>query len=161
MICIMYSASSPGLQRSDEDDRHRRDSTIVVNTQQLPSFTARSPTNFLPYSPTNGTHPQSPYNQYSSRPSTSTTVNMPTGISPRLGPPPSPKSSGPTHHSSAYGSRDAGNSTYYDPTSEHREGQATWSSSQYPTNSPVQVSQTDTGETILLGSLDATGNCNR
>ena len=142
MVRIMYSASSPGLQRSDEDDRHRRDSNIAVNTQQLPSFNARSPTHIVPYSPTNGTHPQSPYNQYSSRSSTSATVNMPTGISPRLGPPPSPKFGGPTHNSSAYSSRDSGNTTYYDPTSEHREGQATWSNSQHPTNSPVQVSHT-------------------
>lgn len=135
----MYPTSSTGLQRSDEDDRHRRDSTIAVNTQQLPPFDARSPTHYLPYSPPNGTHPQSPY-QYSSRPSTSATANMPTSISPRLGPPPSPKSNRLPYSLAGYSSREPGNSTFYDPTSEHREGQSTWSGSQYPTNSPVQVS---------------------
>lgn len=138
----MYSISSPGLQRSsDEDERLRRDSKINVNAQQPPSLTARSPTHVFSYSPTNGTHPQSPYNQYSSRPSSSTALPMPTptGVSPRLGPPPSPKSNGPAHNS-IYVPRDGSNSTFYDPTSEHREGQTGRNQPLYSSRSPVQVS---------------------
>lgn len=137
----MYPASAPVLQRSpDEDDRLRRDAKAAVNTQQLPSFNnARSPTQYLPYSPTNGTHPQSPYNNpYSSRPSTTTAMAIPSGISPRLGPPPSPKSSGPAH-GGAFLHRESSSSTFYDPTSEHREGQTSWTHPHYPTHSPVQV----------------------
>lgn len=152
----MYPTPASGLRRSpDEDDRLRRESKVAVNTQQIPPFTtARSPTQYLAYSPTNGTHPPSPFNQYASRPSTSAAIAIPSGISPRLGPPPSPKSAGPGHGGSAYLAREAGNSTFYDPTSEHREGQTSRSHSHYPTHSPVQVSsnrQGLTGEGVADG----------
>ena len=136
----MYHGPAPPLQRSPrEDDRIRRDSKVTVMTQQLPQYNARSPTNFVPYSPTNGTHPQSPYNPSSSRPSTSGAMPMLSGISPRLGPPPSPKSNGLPTNSSIHIQRESSNSTYYDPTSEHREGSQTRSQSQYNIRSPVQV----------------------
>ena len=137
----MYHSPAPPLQRSPkEDDRIRRDSKVTVNTQQLPPYSARSPTQFVPYSPTNGTHPQSPYNQTSSRPSTSA-MAMPSGISPRLGPPPSPKSNGLPPNNSAYTQRESSSSTYYDPTSEHREGSQSRGQPQYNIQSPVQVCQ--------------------
>lgn len=130
----MYSTSA------SEDGRLRRDSNVAVNTQQLPPFNnARSPTQHLPYSPTNGTHPQSPYNQYASRPSTAVTMPVPSGPSPRLGPPPSPKSAGAGHSGSAYMQRDSGGSTFYDPTSDRREGQTSRNQPQYQSHSPVQV----------------------
>ncbi len=141
----MYHGPAPPLQRSPkEDDRIRRDSKATVNTQHLPQYNARSPTQFVPYSPTNGTHPKSPYNQSSSRPSTSAAMQMPSGISPRLGPPPSPKSNGLPPSNSAYTQREPSISTYYDPTSEHREGSQSRSQSQYNMQSPVQVRQTAT-----------------
>ena len=138
----MYHSPAPPSQRSPkEDDRIRRDSKVTVNTQQLPQYSARSPTQFVPYSPTNGAHPQSPYNQTSSRPSTSAAMAMPSGISPRLGPPPSPKSNGLPPNNSAYTQRESSSSTYYDPTSEHREGSQSRSQSQYNIQSPIQVCQ--------------------
>ena len=140
----MYHSPAP-LQRSPiEDNRIRRDSKVTVNTQQLPQYSARSPTQFVPYSPTNGIHPPSPYNQPSSRPSTASAMSMPSGISPRLGPPPSPKSNGLPPNNAVYTQRDPNSSTYYDPTSEHREGSQTRSQSQYNIRSPVQVCQTRT-----------------
>lgn len=142
----MYHGPAPPLQRSPkEDDRIRRDSKVTVTTQHLPQYNARSPTHFVPYSPTNGTHPKSPYNQPSSRPSTSAAISIPSGISPRLGPPPSPKSNGLPPSNPAYTQRDSSSSTYYDPTSEHREGSQSRGQSQYNMRSPVQVCQTATG----------------
>ena len=138
----MYHSPGAGVRRrsSESDDRIRRDGRVSINTQQLPAYNnanANSPTQYSSYSPTNGTHPHSPYAQYpTSRPSTSATMAMPSGISPRLGPPPSPKFNGPSQRSPGYAHREVGGS-YYDPTLEHRESQG-WSSSRYP-KSPVQV----------------------
>lgn len=112
----------------EENDRRRRD------------YHPQSPTHSHPYSPGNGTHPPSPYHQYSSRPSTSATMSQqPPAISPRLGPPPSPKTNGPSQNGSAYSHRDSDGSTRYDPLSEHRE-MPSKKQSQYNTRSPGQVS---------------------
>jgi len=111
----------------EEDDRRRRE----YNAQQ-------SPTHSHPYSPVNGTHPPSPYNQYS-RPSTSAGVPLSSAISPRLGPPPSPKTNGPSRNGSIYSDRESARSTRYDPLSDHREAQSTWRQSPYHTRSPKEV----------------------
>lgn len=111
----------------EEDDRRRR------------GYHPQSPTHSHPYSPVNGTHPPSPYHQYSSRPSTSATMSQPPAISPRLGPPPSPKTNGPSKNGSAYSHRESDGSTRYDPLSEHREVSSR-KQSQYNTRSPDQVS---------------------
>ncbi|KAF6241740.1 hypothetical protein HO173_000452 [Letharia columbiana] len=111
----------------EENDRRRRD------------YHPQSPTHSHPYSPGNGTHPPSPYHQYSSRPSTSATMSQqPPAISPRLGPPPSPKTNGPSQNGSAYSHRDSDGSTRYDPLSEHRE-MPSKKQSQYNTRSPGQT----------------------
>ena len=140
-LSIMYH--SPVVQRSptEEDDRLRRDSLAGAGVQQHPHYDGRSPTHahLHSYSPTNGSHSQGTYNGYSSRPSTAAAVPLPSGIgqSPRLGPPPSPTLNGFSHmKQSGYLLRDTGASTYYDPTSEHREGSVNWGHSAY---SPVQV----------------------
>lgn len=112
----------------DEDDRRRRD------------YHPQSPSHSHPYSPVNGTHPPSPFHQYSSRPSTSATMSQPLAISPRLGPPPSPKTNGLSQNGSAYPHRESDGSTRYDPLSEHREV-STRKQSQYNTRSPGQVSR--------------------
>lgn len=112
---------------SEEDDRRRRD------------YQMHSPTHTHPYSPINGTHPQSPYNQYSSRPSDSPTMSHPSVMSPRLGPPPSPRQNGPSPNGSKYFDRDSGRSTRYDPILEHRDGQSDWRQSPYHTRSPKEV----------------------
>ena len=137
---------SPGIRRSstEEDGRLRRDSRASTTAQHIPSYTAPSPTqaHFHNYSPPNGNHQSSTYNTYSSRPSSSAAMQMPPSInqSPRLGPPPSP-TNGLSHlNRSAYAAREPGTSTFYDPTSEHREAQVTWTQSPYPGPSPVQVS---------------------
>ena len=62
---------------------------------------------------------------------------MSLAMSPRLGPPPSPKLNGPSQRSPVYAHRDVGGA-YYDPTLEHVESQ-TWSNGRYPAKSPVQV----------------------
>jgi len=135
----MYHSPQSGLRRrsSEASDRIRRDSQVSINTQQLPPYSyanANSPTQ---YSPTNGAHPHSPYIQNrTSRPSTSAAMVKPSCISPPLGPPTSPKFNGVTQRSPSYAHREVG-SSYYDPTSEHRENQG-WSNSRYP-KSPVQV----------------------
>ena len=111
----------------DEDDRRRRD------------YHPQSPSHSHPYSPVNGTHPHSPFHQYSSRTSTSATMSQPPAISPRLGPPPSPKTNGPSQNGSTPSRRESENSTRYDLLSEHREV-LTRKQSQYNTRSPGQVS---------------------
>ena len=116
----------------EEDDRRRRD------------YHPQSPTHSHPYSPVNGTHPPSPFHSYASRPSTSATMSQPPAISPRLGPPPSPKTNGPSQNGSAYPRRESDGSTRYDPLSEHREVPSR-KQSQYNTRSPGQVSQRSCG----------------
>lgn len=136
----MYSASPSARPKSVEDDeRRRRGSETAMNNAQLPSISTRSPTHYLTYSPTNGTHPPSPFHPYSSRPSTSAVMSAPAGVSPRSGPPPSPKATGATHGSAPYTLRDLSNSTYYDPLSEHREGPTSRNNPPYSSNSPIQV----------------------
>ncbi len=157
----MYSASSSARPKSvDDDDRRRRGSDTAVNHPPLPSISTRSPTQYLPYSPTNGTHPPSPYHPYSSRPSTSTVMPAPAGVSPRLGPPPSPKGAGSTHGSAAYVLRDLSNSTYYDPISEHREGPTGWNNLAYPSNSPVQVRGLEEGSSVPFHHGSRVGSAN-
>lgn len=138
----MYHNSGTSTRRpSDPDEHTRRDSRVSVNTHHLPSYNnVHSPTQYAAYSPTNGVFPPSPYNQYPpSRPSTSATMSGPPAISPRLGPPPSPKVNAPSQNSPVYAHRHSSSSSkYYDPTTEYREAPA-WSESQYPTRSPVQV----------------------
>lgn len=135
----MYHSPQSGLRRrsSEASDRIRRDSQVSINAPQLPPYNFANPNSPTQYSPTNGTHPQSPYIQHrTSRPSTSAAMVKPSCISPPLGPPPSPKFNGVPQRSPSYTHREVG-SSYYDPTSEHRENQG-WSNSRYP-KSPVQV----------------------
>jgi len=137
---------SPGVQRSptEENGRKRRDSMASSGVPQLPRYPARSPTqtHFHAYSPTNGNHQSSTYNTYSSRPSSSAAMQMPPTInqSPRLGPPASPTNGFSHLNRPTYSTREPGTSTYYDPTSEHRESSMTWAQSPYPGPSPIQVS---------------------
>ena len=126
----------PMTERSpEEDDRRRRD------------FHPQSPTHSHPV---NGTHPPSPFQQFASRPSTSAAMSLPAAMSPRLGPPPSPKMNGPLHNGSVYPHRESSGSTRYDPISEHREGQSNWGQSQYRTRSPKEVCQNNVWESLLL-----------
>ena len=137
----MYHSSGSIRRSSEPDERVRRDSRGHSNSHQLPAYNnAHSPTQYAAYSPTNGTHPQSPYTQYpSSRPSTSATMSIPSALSPRLAPPPSPKLNGPSQNSPVYAHRQSsGSSKYFDPTLENRDGSG-WPESHYPTRSPVQV----------------------
>ncbi|KAL6713112.1 putative DNA helicase ino80 [Lecanora helva] len=64
---------------------------------------------------------------------------LPSTISPRLGPPPSPKINGPSRNGSIYSDVEPGRSTRYDPISEHREGQPSWRQSPYPSRSPKET----------------------
>ena len=134
----VYRRSPPPI--SDEEDRLRRDnmgsSTII---QHHPPYDGRSPTHahLHSFSPTNGSHPTATYS-YSSRPSTSSAVPMASSISqsPRLGPLPSPTPNGLSHISkTGFGAREQTGSTYYDPTSEHRETSSTWNPSGYSSRS--------------------------
>lgn len=125
---MMHSPPASVTRRyPEEDDRRRRD------------YHPQSPTHSHPYSPVNGTHPPSPYHQFTSRPSTSATMSQPPAISPRLGPPPSPKTNGLSPNGSTYSRKESDGSTHYDPLSEHREVLSR-KHSQYNTRSPGQVS---------------------
>lgn len=133
----------------EEDDRRRRD------------YLPQSPTHSHPYSPVNGTHPPSPYHQYSSRPSTSATMSQqPPAISPRLAPPPSPKTNGSTQNGLPYSHRESDGSTRYDPLSEHREMSGR-KQSQYNTRSPGQVSLGPVGIEVSPAFPIADCHCHR
>lgn len=144
---------SPVLQRSPtaDDERLRRDNMALPAAQPPPPYTANSPPNsrLSPYSPTSRSHHQLAYGtHYASRPAALTTSALPfsSGInqSPRHGPLPSPTSNGLNHiNTSTYPPRESSNSTYYDPTSEHREGITAWGHSQSSTRSPRQVCTID------------------
>lgn len=156
----MYSTSPSAIPNPvDVDDRRRHGSETTVNNAQLPSINTRSPTHYLPYSPTNGTHPPSPYQTYSSRPSTSAAMPALAGLSPRLGPPPSPKGPALTHAGAASMLRDTGGSTYYDPILEHREGPASRNSLSYSSTSPVQV-RSISNESPSAVNMDRLGRTN-
>ena len=139
----MYHSSVIQRASTEEDDRLRRESMAGPSAQQIASYAASPPqAQFHAYSPTNSNHQTSTFNSYSSRPTSSAAMQMPHNVnqSPHLGPPQSP-TNGLSHiNRPAYSSREPGTSTYYDPTSEHREGPATWAHSPYPVPSPVQVS---------------------
>lgn len=140
---------SPVVQRSptEENGRKRRDSMASSGVPPLPPYPARSPTqtHFHAYSPMNGNHQSSTYNAYSSCPSSSAVMQMPQTVnqSPRLGPPPSPTNGLSQLNRPTYPAREPGTSTYYDPTSEHRESSMAWAQSPYPGPSPIQVSEYD------------------
>lgn len=134
----MHSPPAPVTRRyPEDDDRRRRD------------YHPQSPTHAHPYSPVNGTHPPSPYHQYASHPSTSATMSQPPAISPRLAPPPSPKTNGPSQNGSAYPRKESDGSTRYDPLSEHREVPSK-KHSQYNTRSPGQVRWSPCGSEVSL-----------
>ncbi|KAI4103086.1 MAG: hypothetical protein L6R37_004040 [Teloschistes peruensis] len=117
------------------DGRRRRDSKTAINTQP-PRYDAHSPTQVMSYSPTNGNHPPSPYQQYSSRPSTSSAMPGPPARSPHHAHLPSPKMNGTINHGAIYDQRDTGGS-FYDAVSDSREGQASWNP-HYHVSSPSQ-----------------------
>lgn len=134
---------SPG-EEDDDERRRRRDKRIDTNVQQLPPYSARSPTmsHYHGYSPTNGSLQQPGYgNAYSSRPSSSGAMHMSSSISqsPRLGPPPSPTNGSQHMARPSYPSREQKSTYYYDPTSDHREPALGWNHSPYAGRSPIQV----------------------
>ena len=143
----MYPSSAVQRSPTDEEGRARRDRTGSAS-YHLPPYPTRSPTmaHYNPYSPPNGPPQQPVYNTgyaSTSRPSSSAAMSVPSAFnpnqSPRQGPPQSP-TNGVTHTSLAsYTPRDQGKSTYYDPTSEHRESQSSWNQSSYANRSPIQV----------------------
>ena len=136
---------SPAVKRTpaEEEEYLARDKMAGSGNHQLPPY-PRSPSmgrSYHNYSPTNGSHPQPSYGNYGSRPSSSAAMHAPPPVnqSPRLGQPQSP-SNGLAHiNRPAYQSRETASSTYYDPTSEHRERDSTWTASSYAGRSPGQV----------------------
>ena len=123
----MYQGPVSTMRRaSEEDDRQR-------------TYQAHSPTHAHPYSPSNRTRPQSPPNPYSSRPSSSTTMSLQTAISPRLGPPASPKTNGSSQQPSLNSVGGPSTSTRYDPLADHRETITSRKQSLSHTRSPTQV----------------------
>ena len=136
----MYHNSVTKWSPIEEDERVRRDNMTGSSVHQLPPYVSRSPTlNHYSGSSTNGHHPSTAHPTYSSRPSSS--AAMPASIniaqSPRLGPPPSPTNGLLNlNRPAAY---TPSTSTYYDPTSEHRESTAAWAPSPRPAYSPMQV----------------------
>ena len=143
----MYHSSTVQRSPMEEDDRLGRDGRAGPGIQQQPPYTARSPltNHYHNHSPTKPSAQQSGYPSYSSRPSSSAAMQMPASVnqSPRLGQQPHSPTNGPSliNHS-VYPPRDQGKSTYYDPTSEHREVNPSWNHSSYAGRSPMQVGRT-------------------
>ncbi|KAL8683713.1 MAG: hypothetical protein Q9186_000347 [Xanthomendoza sp. 1 TL-2023] len=121
---------------NDSDTRRRRDSKTAMKSQPPARYDAHSPSRVMSYSPTNGTHPTSPYQRYTTRPSTSSAVTIPSARSPHRPSLPSPKLNGSINHSAIYDQRDSAPS-FYDTVSDHREGQASWNP-HYHVSSPTQ-----------------------
>ena len=136
----MYTSSAIHRSPVEEEERIGREKRANPSVQQLPPYSARSPTmgQFGEYSPKNGANPQSSYNSYSSRPSSSAAPQIGPALnrSPRLGPVASP-TNGVSRAS--YSARETSKTTYYDPTSEHRDTGNNWSHSPYAGRSPIQV----------------------
>ena len=107
-----------------------------ANPHQLPPYASRPTSHFSPHSPTNGTRRQSPYDHY---PSTAASLPMPSAMSPRLGPPPSPKLSGPIQNGSTFATRDPNGTAYFDPVTDQRGGESAWKQPHQPARSPIQV----------------------
>ncbi|KAL8716039.1 MAG: hypothetical protein Q9225_006279 [Loekoesia sp. 1 TL-2023] len=120
----------------DSDGRRRQDSKAAINTQPPARYDARSPSRVMSYSPANGNHPASPYEHYSSRPSTSSAMPIPSAQSPRHAHLPSPKMNGAINHGAIYDQRESSHS-YYDAVADHRENQASWNP-HYHVSSPTQ-----------------------
>lgn len=118
----------------DTDGRRRRDSKTAMDT---PPPAPHSPTRVVSYSPMNGNHQSSPYQRYSSRPSASVAMPMPSAHSPHHAHLPSPKMNGAINHAAIFDQRDTGGS-FYDAVSDSREGQASWNP-HYHVSSPSQV----------------------
>ncbi|KAL8898436.1 MAG: hypothetical protein Q9192_002080 [Flavoplaca navasiana] len=120
---------------SDNNDARRRRDSKTNNANPQPP-TRYSPSQITSYSPTNGKHPTSPYQQFSSRPSTSSAAPIHSARSPHRASLPSPKMNGAINHSAIYDQRDSGH-TFYDAVSDHREGEASWNP-HYHVSSPTQ-----------------------
>lgn len=139
----MYHSSAVHRSPTEDEDRGGRDKRAGSNIQQLPPYTATSPSmaQYPSYSPTNGTHQQPPFSSFPPRPTSSAAMPIPHPIShsPRLGSAHSPTNGLSNINHATYTPRESGKSTYYDPTSEHRESNAGWPSP-YSSRSPVQVS---------------------
>ncbi|KAL8781032.1 MAG: hypothetical protein Q9213_006177 [Squamulea squamosa] len=121
----------------DTDGRRRRDSKTAMNSQPPPRYDARSPSRTTTYSPTNGNHPTSPFQQFPSRQSTSSAVPiLQSAHSPHRASLPSPKMNGAINHSAIFDQRESAPS-FYDAVSDHREGQASWNP-HYHVSSPTQ-----------------------
>ncbi len=119
----------PMTWNSDTDARRRRDGKTNSNPQP-PRMTTT-------YSPTNGNHPASPYQQVASRPSNSSAISVHSIHSPHRTSLPSPKMNGAINHGAIFDQRDCAH-TFYDAVSDHREGQASWNP-HYHVSSPTQV----------------------
>ena len=128
------SMYEPMAWTHDPEARHRRDSKTANNTQHP---TPHSPTRLTSYSPTNGNHSPSPYQQYPSQPSTSSAMARPSAHSPHHAHLPSPKMNGAGNHAAIYDQREGGGS-FYETVSDTREGQASWNP-HYHVSSPAQV----------------------
>ena len=136
----MYHPPSHSRHNSrDHDRRLSREHIVGVDASKVHQYTRPSPiATPTAYSPTNGIPPPSPHYQYSSsRPATSHGMSMASAVSPRLGPPPSPRPNGPIRGSPVY---QRGTSSFYDPTAEHRETPSIRTPHNVSLKSPKQVS---------------------
>ena len=151
----MYHSTAVSRSSMDEDDRLARDTgSRPGSAVQQPPYSARSPlvSHYHNHSPTKPSVQQSGYPAYSSRPSSSAAMQMPPTInqSGGLGQPHSP-TNGLSHlNRSAYTPRETSKSTYYDPTSEHRDINASWNHSPYAGRSPIRVSEACDLEVIFF-----------
>lgn len=123
----------------------RRDTRASSTSHQLPPYSSRSPTmsHYHGYSPQNGSMQHQRYDSaYASRPSSSAAMHIPTNVnqSPRLSTPASPTNGLSQPSRSGYSQREPVKTTYYDPTTDHRENSSSWNPHSYNSHSPVHVS---------------------
>ena len=149
----MYSSTALQKSPAEEEDRVGRDKRANSNVQ-MPPYSAHSPpvAQYAGYPSPKSSNVQqsstySSNNNYSSRPSSSAAAPIVSSLnhSPRLGTAASPTNGLSQINRAPFSSREPPptKSTYYDPTSEHRDANSSsWAHSPYAGRSPIQVSLT-------------------
>ena len=164
------SAAAPHNHHQQPQQQQQQSPPQQQLHHQPAVYGSRSPTMAQPlhqgYStPMNGTMPSSSsqhhYNtNYGSRPSSSAAMQVNSGPSPSRPPPPphSPTNGVAQPSRNAYSPREAPKSTFYDPTSEHRESPSAWTAQSYDRGS-MQVSlHSNLMVTFVMSSLKLEAN---
>lgn len=135
----MYPGMATIRRQSQEEDRQRH-------------FSAYSPTQGHPYSPTSRHEPSSPQSLRQSGIPPAAAMPLPPHISPRLGTSPSPKMNGGNQPLPQYNATPPSASTRYDPLADHRDPMGTKNKPMSQNQSPLQVSAVAWCKNHLFGN---------